>query len=427
MVVNDDLERPRLTVLFRLFLAIPHFVWFALWSIAVFFAVFAAWILALILGRVPDALHRFLAAYVRYGTHLIAFVYLIGRRFPGFTGRAGSYGIDVEIDPPTQQSRWKTLFRFFLSIPALILASALGGVAFVIAFLAWWYAPRDRADAGRDARPRRRVPALLGSDVRVRAARDEPTTRTAHRSFANPSLPRRGRATGHRAVPRRRRLLRAAFAALVFAALAVGAFLLYPTAVPDDLTLPALDVDAVFGADFVADAKRYERVFYALWVLAQIALLLTLWLYARRGAGLTRESSAGPIGTGMLLGMLGLGIVWLVHLPFSFTAHWWARRNEQSELGYVDWLFEDWAILGAQFLSVCIALARRDGARALARRLVVASGRRRVRRPSRRSSRSSRRTSTSRPTRWRIGRCSPQPTSTAPSSASGTSRSGSRR
>ena len=49
--------------------------------------------------------------------------------------------------------------------------------------------------------------------------------------------------------------------------------------------------------------------------------MLTLWLYARRGAGLARESSAGPIGTGMLLGMLGLGIVWLVHLPFGLAAH----------------------------------------------------------------------------------------------------------
>lgn len=140
MVVTDDLERPRLTVVFRLLLAIPHFVWITLWSIAVVFAAFAAWITALLLGRVPDALHRFLAAYVRYATHLFAFVYLIGRRFPGFTGRAGSYGIDLEIDPPTRQSRWKTLFRFFLAIPAFILASALGGVALLIAFLAWWYA-----------------------------------------------------------------------------------------------------------------------------------------------------------------------------------------------------------------------------------------------------------------------------------------------
>jgi Domain of unknown function (DUF4389) len=140
IVVDDDLERPRLTVLFRLFLAIPHFIWLALWSIAAFFAVIVGWVLALVLGRLPDPLHRFLAAYVRYATHLFAFVYVIGRRFPGFTGRAGSYGIDVEIDPPTRQSRWKTLFRFFLSIPALILASALGGVALVIALLAWWYA-----------------------------------------------------------------------------------------------------------------------------------------------------------------------------------------------------------------------------------------------------------------------------------------------
>jgi hypothetical protein len=140
MVVTDDLARPRLTVLFRLLLAIPHIVWITIWSIAVVFVVFVAWIAALLLGRVPDALHRFLAAYVRYATHLFAFVYLVGRRFPGFTGRAGSYGIDLEIDPPARQSRWKTLFRFFLAIPALILASALGGVALLIAFLAWWYA-----------------------------------------------------------------------------------------------------------------------------------------------------------------------------------------------------------------------------------------------------------------------------------------------
>jgi Domain of unknown function (DUF4389) len=140
VVVTDDLERPRLTVLFRLFLAIPHFVWLLLWSIAVFFAVFIAWLVALVAGRVPDALHRFLTAYVRYVTHLGAFVYVVGRRFPGFTGRAGSYGVDLEIAPRERQSRWKTLFRFPLAIPALILASALGGVLLLIAFFGWWYA-----------------------------------------------------------------------------------------------------------------------------------------------------------------------------------------------------------------------------------------------------------------------------------------------
>ena len=138
------------------------------------------------------------------------------------------------------------------------------------------------------------------------------------------------------------------------------------TAVPDDLALPDVDVDAVFGGDFVDRAKRYERFFYVDWVLAQIALFVTLWFYAKRGAAFARESSAGPIGTGMLLGMLGLAIVWLVHVPFALAAHYWQRRWDQNDLSYLEWLFEDWAVLAAQFLSVCIALLIVMG---LARRL----------------------------------------------------------
>jgi len=140
IVVTDELERSRLTVFFRLFLALPHFVWITLWSIAAFFAAIAAWFAALVLGRIPSPLHRFLAAFIRYATHLGAYVYVIGRRFPGFTGREGFYGIDVHIDPPQRQHRLKTLFRFFLALPALFVSSGLGGVLLVVWFLGWWYA-----------------------------------------------------------------------------------------------------------------------------------------------------------------------------------------------------------------------------------------------------------------------------------------------
>ncbi len=137
-VVTDDLGRSRLTILFRLLLAFPHIVWLMLWTIPAFVAVIGAWFVALVTGRVSTALHRFLAAYVRYWTHVLAYLYVVGRKFPGFTGREGSYGIDVRIDPPQPQSRWKTLFRLFLAIPAGLVASALGNVLFVIAILAWW-------------------------------------------------------------------------------------------------------------------------------------------------------------------------------------------------------------------------------------------------------------------------------------------------
>ena len=85
------------------------------------------------------------------------------------------------------------------------------------------------------------------------------------------------------------------------------------------------------------DARRYERFLVVDWLLAQVVLLVVLWVYARRGVGFMKQSAAGRIGTGMLLGMLGLGIVWLVQLPFGLVAVWWERRHDTIEIGYFEW------------------------------------------------------------------------------------------
>ena len=109
---------------------------------------------------------------------------------------------------------------------------------------------------------------------------------------------------------------------------------------PDDLSLPTVDVDAAFGRELVDDAERYERFLLADWVLSQVVLFVTLAVYARYGVRYARESAAGPIGTGMLLGMLGLAIVWLAQLPFALAALWWERRHDVSEVGYLEAVFE---------------------------------------------------------------------------------------
>ena len=110
LVVGDDLGRSRLTVFFRLLLALPHAVWLTLWTMAVWLVAFPAWLVALFDGRLPRVFHDFLAAYVRYGVHVAAYVFLAANPFPGFTGRPG-YDVDVEIDPPTAQGRWSVAFR----------------------------------------------------------------------------------------------------------------------------------------------------------------------------------------------------------------------------------------------------------------------------------------------------------------------------
>jgi hypothetical protein len=136
--VEDDRERNRLTVFFRLLLAIPYLLWGFLWGIAAFFAAIAGWFAALVTGRLPEALHRFLGAFVRYQTHVNSFIFLLGGPFPGFTGRRGSYPVDLEIDEPQPQHRAKTAFRVILAIPAFAAAGGFGTVAAVAAVGAWF-------------------------------------------------------------------------------------------------------------------------------------------------------------------------------------------------------------------------------------------------------------------------------------------------
>ena len=137
LVVTDDLRRSRLTVFFRLLLAIPHFIWLALWGIAVWLVVIISWFAALFTKRVPDGLHGFLARYVRYQVHVYGYMTLAANPYPGFDGGAG-YPIDVRIAPPAEQGRLGVFFRTILAIPALVISSVMNYLVEILVFFAWF-------------------------------------------------------------------------------------------------------------------------------------------------------------------------------------------------------------------------------------------------------------------------------------------------
>ncbi|HST69133.1 MAG TPA: DUF4389 domain-containing protein [Solirubrobacterales bacterium] len=157
LLLSDDLHRIRITVFFRLFLAIPLLIWLLVWAIGALFVAVANWVVTLIRGMSPASLHGFLARFVRYTTQVYAFVNLAAEPYPNFGGKPG-YPVDVAIDPPARQNRWTVAFRFILAIPAFLLAGALVGnglsevllssseefasftTVAVAAFLGWFYA-----------------------------------------------------------------------------------------------------------------------------------------------------------------------------------------------------------------------------------------------------------------------------------------------
>jgi len=138
--VRDELRRSRLTVFFRLLLAVPHLVWLSLWGVLALLAAIVNWVATLVAGASPRPLHRFLAAYLRYQLHVGAYLYLVGNPFPGFVGAEGSYPIELRVAERARQNRWTVAFRPILVLPALLIASAYGALVAMVAFLGWFAA-----------------------------------------------------------------------------------------------------------------------------------------------------------------------------------------------------------------------------------------------------------------------------------------------
>ncbi len=152
------------------------------------------------------------------------------------------------------------------------------------------------------------------------------------------------------------------------AAWALAAHALWHSSVPGGLRLAHVDPRSEFSAAFLARSSSYERFLVVDSLLGTVTLLVVLALYARRGHRLMRESAAGRIGTGMMLGMLGFAVLWIAEVPFSLAAVWWERRHGISHEGYVTSLLSSFAALGAKFLFVSLALLLAMGIAGVLRR-----------------------------------------------------------
>lgn len=154
--------------------------------------------------------------------------------------------------------------------------------------------------------------------------------------------------------------MRAATLLALAGAWSVAGYFLWQTRIPSDLRLPHLRAADYFAHEAVTRAEHFERLLEIDWILTQIALIVVFAFYARYGARFMRESAAGPIGTGMLLAMLGFAFAWLVRLPFEIVALWWERHYGVLKISYLDLILGaslgGWLALGFVFLSLSVAV-----------------------------------------------------------------------
>src|SRR5215212_579928 len=179
LLVSDELARTRVTVFFRLLLAIPLLVWLFLWTIAAIALTIPNWLVTLATGTPWRAAHAFASRLVRFSVHVCAYVALLADPYPGFRGRPG-YPVDVKLPQPAQQNRATTLFRALLALPAVLLGATLadgfwyqtddasffqvGGLLAVVALLGW-FASLARARMPRGLRDAGAYAVLYGAQV----------------------------------------------------------------------------------------------------------------------------------------------------------------------------------------------------------------------------------------------------------------------
>jgi len=135
---------------------------------------------------------------------------------------------------------------------------------------------------------------------------------------------------------------------------AVAAWLLWRSTLPA-YHLPHLSETALFPPHVLAAAQRFSSVARLLWLGATLTQLAVLGVYSRCGTRWMRESAAGPVGTGMLLGMIGFALVWAAEVPFAVIDAWWQRHNGLSA-SYVQATIGNWLALGSAFVALCVAL-----------------------------------------------------------------------
>jgi STE24 endopeptidase len=126
--------------------------------------------------------------------------------------------------------------------------------------------------------------------------------------------------------------------------------------VPGDLSLPDLDPRRYFTAEELAKTERYERFIRIDLVLSTIATIAALAVFSRRAPQFARNTGLGPIGAGLIVGMIVLIILWAVDLPFSIALRWWADRHGLTKGSWADWLIDPWAELGGAVAFVMLQI-----------------------------------------------------------------------
>ena len=127
----------RVTVLFRIFLAIPQIIVLYILTIAAEFVAIIGWFGALFTGRLPEFAVEFLSGVLRWQARVNAYALLLTDQYPPFALEDVDYPVRV-VTSRGQLNRLAVFFRLILAFPAAIVVGVLTYGTYTIVLLVTW-------------------------------------------------------------------------------------------------------------------------------------------------------------------------------------------------------------------------------------------------------------------------------------------------
>jgi Domain of unknown function (DUF4389) len=126
----------RVTVLFRLLLAIPQLIVLYVLSLVAELVAIVGWFAALFTGRLPAGLADFLTSWLRWSARVGSYLALLTDSYPPFEMADADYPVRVSVTPG-RLNRLAVLFRIILALPVAVLVVVLGYGSVIIGFVTW--------------------------------------------------------------------------------------------------------------------------------------------------------------------------------------------------------------------------------------------------------------------------------------------------
>ncbi len=139
--VDPPAPQSRLTVFFRILMAIPSAIVVALLGIVAAIITLVAWFAILFTGKYPAGMANFVEGVLHWYVRTTGYIYLLTDKYPPFAMGPADYPIRLAVTTQFEgRNRITVLFRLFMVIPHYIVLYFLNIAAEVVGIISWFAA-----------------------------------------------------------------------------------------------------------------------------------------------------------------------------------------------------------------------------------------------------------------------------------------------